>query len=274
MSATSILTERVANDAPDTGSATLLGLGPLVRKDFREWLRSKRAWVTPLVVTPILVLTAANGAINHWAVVNFPAEDGKQITPISLDATQNFMAAIGTQFMVIAAIYATMSLLIAERESGTLAWTASKPVSRLSIWLSKWISSSVVLFVAALLIPVLVTAAVVAALYGPFDPWLLVTSIVGTAALIVWFAAFGLAVGAHVRSHALVVAAGLGVLIVPSIVGGLWAPILDVMPTSIATWVMELSAGQVGSILTPISYLVSIAVIVAIAGRRMRRMEF
>ena len=65
MNATPIVAERATSLAPDTERATLLGLGPLVRKDFREWLRGKRAWITPLIVAPVLALTAANGAINQ-----------------------------------------------------------------------------------------------------------------------------------------------------------------------------------------------------------------
>ncbi|MDQ2965119.1 MAG: ABC transporter permease subunit [Chloroflexota bacterium] len=54
----------------------------------------------------------------------------------------NLMMAIGTQFIVIAVIFATMSLLLAERDGGTLAWTISKPVSRTSVLVSKWITST------------------------------------------------------------------------------------------------------------------------------------
>lgn len=269
-----IAVERAASVAPDAGSATLLGLGPLVHKDIREWLRGKRAWVTALVVTPILALTAANGAINHWAVANFPAEDGQQIKAISQLPLDNFLAAIGTQFILVAAIFATMSLFATERESGTLAWTASKPVSRLSIWLSKWITASAMLTVVAVLIPVAATTAVVVALYGALDPWIVVVTIVALEAAVLLFTAIGLAAGAYVRSQAAVAAIGLAVLFVPSIVGGLWAPLNDVLPTSMMTWVLQAGTGQGGSFITPIAWLVSIGLIVALAGRRMRRMEF
>ena len=274
MNATPIVAERATNLSPDAGSATLLGLDPLVRKDFREWARGKRAWVTTFVVAPILALTAANGAINHWIIANVPTESGQQIKPISMDPTTNFLAAIGTQFVIIAAIFATMSLMASERESGTLAWTASKPVSRLSIWVSKWITASATLFVAAVLVPVAVTVVVTVALYGPLDPALVVATIVGLEATIVLFTAIGLAVGAYARSQAVVVSVGLGVLFIPSILGGIWAPLNDFLPTSIFGWILQLGAGQVGSPVTPVAWLVSIGAIVAVAARRMQRMEF
>ena len=220
-------------------------------------------------------LTAANGAINHWVIANFPTESGQQIKPISLVPTDNFLAAIGTQFIIVAAIFATMSLIAAERESGTLAWTASKPVSRLSIWLSKWITASAMLFVAAVLVPVAVTVAVAVALYGPLDPWLVVVDDRrASRPRSCCSPPSGWPPGAYARSQAVVVAVGLGVLFVPSILGGIWAPLNDFMPTSIFTWVLQLGAGQVGSPVTPVAWLVSIGLIVAVAARRMQRMEF
>ena len=63
------------------------------------------------------------------------------------------------QIFVIAAIFAVASLIVQERETGTLAWVASKPVSRGSIWLSKWISSTAILAVAAAIVPLVVTTA-------------------------------------------------------------------------------------------------------------------
>ena len=66
-----------------------------------------------------------------------------------------------------------MSLLVAERDSGTLAWTISKPVSRTSVLVSKWLTSTLILWVAAVVIPLGLTTAVVTVLYGAptWPPW-------------------------------------------------------------------------------------------------------
>jgi ABC-type transport system involved in multi-copper enzyme maturation permease subunit len=274
MNATSITAEGGTSVA--SGDATLLGLRPLIRKDISEWLRGKRAWVTALVVTPILGLTAANGWINHWVLTSFPTEagDGAVTKIVSMAPADNFMAAIGTQFSLIAAVFATMSLIVAERDSGTLAWTASKPVSRLSIWLSKWITASAILFVAAVLIPVVVTAVIATALYGPLDLGIVLLTIVGLQASVILFTAIGLAAGAYARSQAVIVAVGLAALFVPSLVASLFQPINDFLPTSIFGWVLGVGLGQGGSLVTPVAWLVSIVAIVALAARQMRRMEF
>ena len=259
-----------------TGDATLLGLRPLIRKDVSEWLRGKRAWVTALVVAPILGLTAANGWINQWVLTSFPQEAGDSAVSkvVSMAPLDNFLAAIGTQFILVAAVFATMSLIVAERDSGTLAWTASKPVSRFSIWLSKWITASAILFVAAVLVPVGITAAIATALYGPLDMGIVLWTIVGLQASVLLFTAIGLAAGAYARSQAVVVAIGLAALFVPSLVASLFEPINDFLPTSIFGWVLGVGLGQGGSLVTPVAWLVSIAVIVSLAARQMRRMEF
>ena len=98
---------------------------------------------------------------------SFPADPGdgpaKVLSVLPID---NLLFAIGTQFIVLAAIFATMSLLIAERDSGTLAWTISKPVSRTSVLVSKWLTATLVLWVAAVVIPLAVTTVLVTVLYG------------------------------------------------------------------------------------------------------------
>src|SRR5205085_2655192 len=84
----------------------------------------------------------------------------------SLDPMLNLLSAPGLQIFLIAAIFAVASLIVHERETGTLAWVSSKPVSRGSIWLSKWISSSIILAVAAAIIPFVITVDVVVVTYG------------------------------------------------------------------------------------------------------------
>src|SRR5439155_21618423 len=124
----------------------LLGLGNLVRKDLSEWLHAKRTWVVLGVTTSVFAMAAANARITEWAARSLPAEPGDGPAKIlSLQPADNHLFAVGTQFIVLVAILATMSLLLAERDSGTLAWTISKPVSRTSVLVSKWLTSTIIL---------------------------------------------------------------------------------------------------------------------------------
>ncbi len=89
----------------------LAGFGPLFRKELREWAHSKRIWVILAATTAFMALTAANGAITTWLIANVPGGEAPE-GPISLDPTVNFLAAVSTQFFVIVAIFAAMSLLV------------------------------------------------------------------------------------------------------------------------------------------------------------------
>src|SRR5206468_1605505 len=89
----------------DHDQATFLGLRNLIRKDLAEWLHGKRPWIVLGVTTSVFALTAANARITEWAARSFPADAGdgpaKIISVLPLD---NVLIALGTQFIVLAAI--------------------------------------------------------------------------------------------------------------------------------------------------------------------------
>ncbi len=116
----------------------------MVRKDLGEWAHGKRPWVILIVTTP--VHGPLRGERRHHARGSSPTSPEGATVPksVSLVPLDNFLAAIGSQIFVVVAIFASMSLLVAERDRGTLSWVASKPVSRGAIWLSKWAAASVV----------------------------------------------------------------------------------------------------------------------------------
>ncbi len=249
------------------------GLGALVRKDTTEWLRGKRAWVVFIVTTLFMVLTAANGRINQLIISAVPP-DVEPPAPASLVPFDNLMAALGTQIFVLAAIFAVASLIVRERESGTLAWVASKPVSRSSIWLAKWISSSAILAIAAVLAPFAVTTVVVAALYGMPAVAPVAIIAVGAAATVAFYAALGLAAGSVVPGQPAVVAIGFGVFALAPLVASLIPlPIEPFLPTSILGWSVGAATGQDVGFVTPIAWAIGTVVLAGVAVRRMGRME-
>src|SRR6185312_4649138 len=111
---------------------------------------------------------------------------------------------IATQFGVLAVIFATMSLLIAERDSGTLAWTISKPVSRTSVLLSKWLTATVVLWIAAFVIPIAVTAGIVTVLYGAPDLPVVIALMLAVVAVPAMFVGITLVASTFVSNQAAV----------------------------------------------------------------------
>ena len=245
----------------------------MFRKDVGEWRHGKRAWVILIVTTLFLVLTAANGAIQSWVIANAPGAEAPS-QPISLVPLDNFMAAVASQMAVVVAIFAAMSLLVAERDHGTLAWVASKPVSRGAIWASKWLAAAIVVSVIAGLLPLVAVFAVSTALYGPVDIGVALVAAAGVVASVTFIVAVVLAASTVISNQPAVAAIGFGVFFLPQLVAGLIpGDIGPFLPTSILPWAMGLATGADVGLVTPIAWAVSILALVAFATWRMDKLE-
>jgi ABC-type transport system involved in multi-copper enzyme maturation permease subunit len=247
---------------------TLPGFGGLVRKELTEWRRGRRTWIV-LVVSALFMTLAA---LNTWLQANMrPADPAQGVENPIVDPTMNLAGAVASQIFAVAAIFAVMSLIVAERENGTLAWTASKPVSRGAIWLAKFGVSTLVLWVAAGLIPLAATVALVIALYGPL-PWLPVLTMgVGMGLAIALYIAVALATSTVLSSQAAVAAIAIGVMFMPQLVGLVLPP--EFVPSSILQWTILAGVGEPVGIVTPVAWLVSLVALVTFAVWRMEQLE-
>jgi ABC-2 type transport system permease protein len=272
MNATTLNPSVVTNS--NLGQQKLLGLGNLLRKDIAEWLHGKRPWIILAVTASVFALAAANARITEWAVRSFPAEPGDGPAKVlSVQPLDNVLLALGTQFIVLAAIFATMSLLIAERDSGTLAWTISKPVSRTSVLLSKWLTSTLILWVAAVVIPLALTAVVVTVLYGLPDLATLIALGVSLITVPAMFVAIALTAATFVPSQAGVAAIGLALFAAPQIVGGIVPSLTPFFPTSIFDWSVQASTGAPASLVTPVAWLAGLVGLFVVARWRLNAMD-
>ena len=261
---------------PRPGSRTdvMLGFRPLVRKDLAEWAHGPRAWVVLIVTATFMALSAANAWLNAWVVANVPTDPSVARAPMSMVPFDNVMTAVGSQIFVIVAIFASMSLLIVERENGSLAWLASKPVARGGIWAAKALAAISVLWVAAAIVPLVITAAVVTVLYGAPSIVPLIGVVVGAGATIALFVTVVLAASTVVSSQPAVAAIGIAVMILPTIVAGILPiQIEPYLPTSILGWAVGLGLGADVGVATPVAWAVSMAALVAFAVGRMERLE-
>jgi ABC-2 type transport system permease protein len=250
------------------------GFGPLFRKELREWAHSKRIWVILSVTTLFMILTAANAAINTWIIANIPGAEVPD-GAFSLDPATNFLAAVSTQFFVMVAIFATIGLIVTERDSGTLAWVASKPVSRGAIWLSKWAAAAIVVAIVAGIVPMMATFGLVAVLYGSAGVGAFVASAIGMGASIAFMIAVVLAVSVVISNQAAVAAIGFAVLFLPQLLAGfLPINIEPFLATSILGWAIGLAVGMDVGIVTPIAFAITVVALVAFASWRMDRIEF
>ena len=263
-----------ARSAGRISSHRFTGFGPLFRKELREWAHSKRIWVILAVTTLFMALTAANSAINAWVIANVPGAEVPD-GAISLDPAINFLTAVSTQFFVIVAIFAVMGLLVIERDRGTLAWVASKPVSRGSIWLSKWAAAAIVVTVVAGIVPMAATFGLVAVLYGSAGVGAFAFAAIGVAASVAFMIAVVLAVSTVISNQSAVAAIGFGVFFLPQLLAGfLPVDVTPFLPMSITAWAMGPIIGADMGIVTPVAWAVSVIALIGFATWRMDRMEF
>jgi ABC-type transport system involved in multi-copper enzyme maturation permease subunit len=252
-----------------TASAGMLaGFGGLFRKELMEWRRARRTWIVLLVSGAFMTLSA----LNSWLQSVLPADVTEGAPAPIFDPMANLGQGVASQIFVVAAIFAVMALITAERESGTLAWTASKPVSRSAIWLSKLVASSAVLWVVAAIVPLVATVALVLAIYGPLPVMPLVIIAVGMGMATALYIAVALAASTVVTSQAAVAGIAIGFMFLPQLLG-LVVPSIELMPQSILVWSIMTAVGEPAGFLTVVSWAVTVAALVAFSFRRMERME-
>lgn len=264
------MTATTASGREVVGHAESLGRFPglrgLVRKELTDWRRGRRTWVVLIISTAFMALTA----LNAWLQANLPAEAGAPID-VETDPLLILMGAVSSQIFVVAAVFAVMNLLVSERESGTLAWTASKPVSRGSIWIAKFSVATVILWLVAGIVPIAATVGLVWLLYGPVPAVPLVAMAAGAGLAIAFYVAVTLAASTFVASQAAVAAIGLGAMFLPQLLG-LVIP-AAFLPTSILQWTVLVGVGEPAGVVTPISWAIAMAILVLVSLRRMERLE-
>jgi ABC-type transport system involved in multi-copper enzyme maturation permease subunit len=249
------------------------GLATLVRKDLTEWLRGKRARNVALLTTLFMAGSAANARIVQFIIQNAPSEATPTSQAASYQPLDNLLLAIGTQIFVVVAIFATQSLLVGERESGTLAWTVSKPVSRTSVLVSKWLTSTLMLWLSSIVVPLAVTTALVTALYGVPEPGTIGLMAIALAAVPALYVAVALASSTVVSSQTAVAAIGFAVFLVPQLIGGLLPALMWYLPTSIFAWSIASTTSGGVSVATPIAWLVGVALLLYFSSRRIATLE-
>lgn len=256
-----------------TGDEPFAGLGALMRKEVTEWRRGRRFWAVLGITTTFLALTAAASWITEQIRLAVPPDVTPPAPPASLGPLDNIIIAVTTGVPALAAIFAVMSLLVAERDAGTLAWTASKPVPLGSVWLAKWLTASVMLGVAAVAIPVAATTLMAWAMYGtpPLGAVVIVT--VGLLMSVTLYAAIGLAAGTVFKSQAAVAAIGLGAFLVPSLIGGFLPEIAPLLPTSILASAIDAAGTGTIILMTPIAWAIAVALLVSLSMRHLARQE-
>jgi ABC-type transport system involved in multi-copper enzyme maturation permease subunit len=246
-----------------------LGFGTVFRKELTEWLRGPKA----LIVAGVSIA----GAI-FMTLIPFIAqrtEESEAAGLMTMDPTANVLLGWTGQTVALIAVVATMALVSAERDRGTLAWSMTNPVSPTSVIAAKFVAAILVFSVAAVAMPLAVSVVLATVVYGGLPN----LTTVGTFGLLfvtlpTFYIALTVGLGTAIKSTAGVAGAAFAVMFVPQILGGLLPVIAEVSPTSIGVWALATAKGQPASALTLVGWVVSMTVIVIGAKLVFERQEF
>jgi hypothetical protein len=138
---------------------------------------------------------------------------------------------------------------------------------------SKWLTSTLVLWVAAVVIRWRSPTVVVTILYGLPDLAVIAALAVSLITVPALFVAIALTAATFVPSQAAVGAIGLALFVAAPIVGGIVPSLTPFFPTSIFDWSIQVSTGGPASLVTPVAWLGGLAVLFVLARNRLNAME-
>ena len=239
-----------------------LGFPTVLRKELTEWLRGPKF----LIVAGVSIAGAVFMTLIPYIskLTNEAAESGADRSPLvlTMDPTTNVLLGWTGQTVALIVVVATMALVSAERDRGTLAWSLTNPVSPTSVIAAKFVGAFVVLGLAAVFLPLVVSSALATVVYGGV-PDLATVATFGLLFLTLpaFYIALTVGLGTGIKSTAGVAGVAFAVMFVPQILGGLIPVIAEVSPTSIGAWAMAAATGQPAPTLTFVGWLVSMAVL-------------
>jgi ABC-2 type transport system permease protein len=211
------------------------GFRPFAAKELLDWWKRRAALITALAVSALGGIGTLATRIDELA--------GGVPSPAMLEPTSNVLGGQFDQWVVLAAIFGSIGLLVGERSSGTLAWTLSKPIARPALLVAKWLAAVAVLAVVAVVVPLSVSVAVATWAYGAV-PDLPTVARFGVLLLAVaaFIVALDLALATKLDSVAGIAAIALAVFATPYLLGSIAPSIAAWWPTAIGA-----TAGAVAS---------------------------
>lgn len=252
-----------------TSASPLLGVGPMTRKELLEWWRSRRAIVLFVVTTPIVALNVLSARLAVWSA---QISHRPPLIAVSLDPTANVLGK-WDQWLFVFAIGMSLSLMVGERDRGTLAWMLSKPVSRTGVLVAKWTAAMIMGSLAGLVLPMAVCVAVAIPAYGMPSLGAVALATVLLLAVPAFFVALTLWLGTVIPSQVGVAGLALVVAVVPGIVGSVAPEVAAALPPSIGPWAVATAMGASVSATSPIGWAAGMALVAALGVRAIGRLE-
>ncbi len=205
------------------------GFRNMLRKENGDWWQTKSWWTRSLVWTLIM-----NGILFLllWIVPIFDPEDA----PVGEDAIKMGLDIFFTFFsfaVPIGAMVLVQGAIISEKDSGTAAWTMSKPVSRGAFILSKLVAHSAGLLVTVFLLQSVIFYIQIWLKAGPISILPFAIALLLAALHVLFYLTLGLMLGAFFSTRGPIIGISLGLLlgqlIFTSMIEGLlpWLPLIE-----------------------------------------------
>jgi ABC-2 type transport system permease protein len=251
---------------PPTGP--LVGFGHILKKQMRDWYGTRK-W---LWVGGMSALIAAGLQLAMYLGAQLAAQEGESI-PVDV-LTQMPMILLGNIFIMIP-VLVSIGEVIEEKKSGTAAWIMSKPVSRFSFILSKWVATSINVTALALLIPGIASFALASLLFGVNFEISSVGAALGILALYyTMMVAATLFLGVVMKSQGAVAAVAIGSITLMPMMTILPDVVIALLPTTMATAATALvQTGELMSYIPVISGAVILIVSLVAAAVLFNRQE-
>ena len=236
-------------------------------KDTREWIRTRRALVTGLTAQALVLLGVLAVRIYAWLQ---PSAEG-----LDWSASSNIQNAGWVTVVPLFAVFLTMGVLVSERESRTLPWSLSMPLTRTSVLVSKLITSVVGVGVMVVILPLITSIAAVRIVYGDFPSNSAVLyPVLSGAALGLLVIVVNLTANVFFRSQRSAAGASLcTVLVIPGLIEAFYSKATPWWPVSMADWIDLWGKAEPRNWITPVVFFASIAVLLVAAHVRFSRDE-
>ena len=186
------------------------GFRNLLDKELGSWWRTRR-WLVHLVLWQV-VIAGFILLISLEQRGNGPSKGAVE------EVLQVFFQA-GGFFSLVGAILVTQGAIVGERKSGTAAWVLTKPTTRVSFVLSKFVGITASFLLLSLVLPAASVYLICQIVFGQVPPLAGFTEALGILALHqVFYVAFALMLGAFFRARGPVAGVSLGFWLAGNIV--------------------------------------------------------
>jgi ABC-type transport system involved in multi-copper enzyme maturation permease subunit len=250
-------------------ASPLLGMGPFIRKELSEWLRSWRAVILLGITSAMMVLNTLSARL-----ADLSAQGAGVPVPsaLSFDPTANVLVK-WPQWVFFFAIVFSANLFIVERDRGTLAWSLSKPLSRTALLVGKWTAAMVIVTAFGIVLPMAAAVGAAVVAYGMPDLGTVALATVLLTATPAFFFALTLALATVLPSQPPVAGIAVGVAIAPGILGSFLPGIADWLPPTMAPWAVAVAMGQPVPAVTPIAWAVATVAAAVFGIAKLRRVD-